>query len=269
MSDIPRGEAPPEELDLEGEEDGIDDGAAVEDQGTGEDGEGAGDQADAEESADLEDGVAAQPQRARRLSQSERLRDRLERTERELAEARGFQRAAEQFRPQQQMGPSPAELAEQQRQEAERLALMSPQEVAAHYYQKGQQEFQRALLMQQLASEDRLDKREYDGQARTSRIHQQYRDRVEAELARERNAGNLRANRDDILARLVGRDAMDRATQAAPRQRQAAANRQRQQQARPTNGRGDAANNGARRGTWGDPEFDARMAAEALRKGIF
>jgi hypothetical protein len=266
MSDDPK--LPPEggeELDL----------GEIEDDGEGEEGDAglAEEGAEAEGAADADGGeeggegdVEPPAPRQGRKSQAQRWRERAERAEREAAEGRGFQRAAEQLRQQPQ----------QQNQEAERVArweqdnlpMMSAQEVAGYYYNKGLQQTQQQMLMQQLQTEDRIDQRDFNQQARTSRVHAQYKDEVERELNAERQRGNLRATRDDILHRLVGRDAIDRASRTASVQRRTAARRVAGAQTRPTNGRGDGAA-GRGKQSWGDPEFDARMAAEALRKGIF
>jgi hypothetical protein len=266
MSDLPDASDGGEELDLgEIEESEIDVGEAGEDSDASEDGEGAGDLAETEEGAE---GDVAPPPRRGRETQAQRLRRQLAEKDRELAEARGFRQAAEQFRPQQ---PQQANVEAERvaKWEADNLPMMSPQEVAAYYFNKGQQQVQQAMLVQSLQQEDRLDKRDYDQQARGSRVHAQYRDAVERELAAERQRGNLRATRDDVLHRLVGRDAVERAASAAPAQRRRAERRVASQQTRPTNARGDGGAAGGRRGTWGDPEFDARMASEALRSGKF
>ena len=265
MSDDPK--LPPEdggeELDLgEIEEGGDQEDAGLPDE-TGE-GETADEGADGEEGAE---GDVEPPPRQGRKSQAQRWRERAERAEREAAEGRGFQRAAEQLRQQQP---------QQHNQEAERVArweqdnlpLMSAQEVAGYYYNKGLQQTQQQMLMQQLQTEDRIDRRDFEQQARTSRVHAQYKDEVERELNAERQRGNLRATRDDILHRLVGRDAIGRASRTESTQRRTAARRVAGAQTRPTNGRGDGAA-GRGKQSWGDPEFDARMAAEALRKGLF
>jgi len=267
MSDDPK--LPPgdggEELDL----------GEIEDDGEGEDAglpDEAGDQEAADEGEGGEEGgegdVEPPAPRQGRKSQAQRWRERAERAEREAAESRGFRQAAEQFQrfqPQQQVNAEAERVA---KWEVDNLPMMSAQEVAGYYYNKGLQQTQQQMLMQQLQTEDRLDKRDFDSQARTSRVHAQYKDEVERELNAERQRGNLRATRDDILHRLVGRDAIDRASRTASVQRRTAARRVAGAQARPTNGRGDGAA-GRGKQSWGDPEFDARMAAEALRKGIF
>lgn len=267
MSDIPTGPADGGE-EIGADEIEIEDGQDGDGEIPGEDGEGAGSEAGAEEGSG--DEVDAPPQRSGRPGRSERYRAENERLRQELAEAKGFQRAAEQFQTQAraQQGPSPAELAEQHRREQEQLSMMSPQEVAAYYYNKAQREVQQAMLYQSLQTEDRIDKQAYDISATTSKFHRDHKSEVERRLVAERNAGNLRATRATILAQIVGEEAMQRGSADSGRQRSAAAGRVRSQQTRPTNGRSDSAG-GGKRGTWGDPEFDARMAAEAMRKGMF
>lgn len=270
MSDIPNPHLGGGEGDLDEIEDDVEIGSPGEGEDTGEDGEGPGGEAgEAGESAGDEGEVEPEPRsRQARPSQSARLRERLAAAERELAEAKGFRQATEQFGAYRQpQGPSPAELERQQQQEAERLSMLSPQEVSAYYYNKGRQELQQTLLMQQLQTEDRIDKRDFDQQAKSSRVHGQYKDAVERELVQERNRGNLRVTREDILHRLVGRDAVDRAARAAPAQRRAAQSRVASQQTRPTGARGDGA--AGARGKPGDPAYDEALAIEAMRKGLF
>ena len=95
--------------------------------------------------------------------------------------------------------------------------------------------------MQQLNTQELIDKQAYESQARTSRIHQQYQPQVEAMLRAERAAGNLSASRDGILNYLVGKDAIERANRGAPVQRRQAAVRVNGQQTRPTGARSDVA----------------------------
>ncbi len=264
MSDIPNTEDGGEELDL----------GEIEDEGQEGDAEGdGGNEADAggdddgqEEGQEGEGDVAAAPERPRRKTEAQRWRDRAERAEREAAEARGFRQAAEQF---QQRQPQQADPAAQQRaleERANRLAMMSPVEAAEYIANERTQQFQQMLLMQQLQTEDRLDKRDYDQQARTDRMRAQYRERVERELQVERNAGNLRATRDGIFYRLFGQDADERAKRAAPSQRRAAARRVAGAQARPTGARGDGAS-GGRRPAPGTPEHDDMLVSEFFKSG--
>src|SRR6185295_12391243 len=137
MSDDPK--LPPEggeELDLGEIEDEAEDNAGLLDEDESPLGEG---EADAEGGGqEGAEGEVEPPPRQGRKSQAQRWRERAERAEREAAEGRGFQRAAEQLRSQQP---------QQANQEAQRLArweqdnlpLMSAQEVGAYYYNKGMQ----------------------------------------------------------------------------------------------------------------------------------
>jgi uncharacterized protein (DUF2164 family) len=266
MSDDPR--LPPEggeELDLgEIEEDEGEDAGLHDEAGEGEAPDEGG---DGEEGA--EGDVEPPAPRVGRKSQAQRWRERAERLEKEAAEGRGFRQAAEQFQrfqPQQQQVNAEAERVA--KWEAENLPMMSAQEVGAYYYQKGMQQSQQQSLWQQVNLKDELDRRDFESAARTNADRRRYKERVEAEYARERQAGNLRAEREKIFKLLWAEDAFARADDDAPMQRRTARGRVARAQARPTNGRGDGAA-GRGKQSWGDPEFDARMAAEALRKGIF
>lgn len=267
MSDIPSDADLGGEGLVDGEIEDVEIGRSGEDEEVGEDGESPGSETDEEEGAG--DEVDEPPATRGRQSQSARLRAERDQLRQELAEARGWQRATEQYQAQRpQQGPSAADLAEQQRREQEQLSMMSPQEVAAYYYQKGQQQFQQAMLMQSLQTEDRIDRQAYEIAASTSKFHHDHKAEVERRLVAERNAGNLRATRQSILSQIVGEQAMARGSQAASGQRRVAARRVASQQTRPTNGRGDGAA-GGRRGKEGDPDHDYQLALEGMRRGIF
>lgn len=270
MSDLP---SPPEdggeELDLgEVEEEGADgaEGDAADGDEAGADAEGDGDE---EEEGQGRNDVAAGGNaagRQGRKSQAQRWRERAERAERQLQDSQPPGWFQQYLQGQQQpRGPDPAEIARQQREEQDRLAMMSPQEVAAYYYQKGQQQIQQAMLMQSLQFEDRIDKRAYDDQARASRFHQQHGAEVERRLQAERNSGNLRATRAGILAQIVGEQAMARAAAAAPQQRRAAQRRVAGQQTRPGGARGDSVGRG--RAAPGTPEHDDALIEEFFANG--
>jgi hypothetical protein len=265
MSDTPNAEDGGEELDLGEIEEDADEGQEGDAADEGDGGHADGDEGQ-EEGQEGDGDVAAAPQRTGRKTQAQRWRERAERAEREAAEARGFRAAAEQFqsRAQQQADPAAQQRAAEER--ANRLAMMSPVEAAEYIANERTQQFQQMLLMQQLQTEDRLDKRDYDQQARTDRHRAQYRERVERELQAERQAGNLRATRDGIFFRLFGQDAAERAARAAPGQRRAAARRVAGAQARPTGARGDGAS-GGRRPAPGTPEHDDMLVSEFFRSG--
>lgn len=253
-----------EELDLGEIEEGEADDAAE----GGEDGSDGADEEhadDGEEEGQEGDVEPPPPPRQGRKSQAQRWRERAERAEREAAEARGFRQAAEHFQQRQpQVDPMAAARAQQER--AERLAMMSPVEAAEFIANERAQQFQQALLYQQLQTRDELDRRDFNQQARTSRLHQQYKERVESELVRKRQAGDLMASREEILHRLVGEAAMERATRAAPAQRRAASRRVAGQTTRPTNARGDGSA-GRGRPAPGSEEHDDMLVDEYFRRG--
>lgn len=265
MSDLPETvDDSGEELDLGEIEEGEADDAAE----GGEDGSDGADEEhadDGEEEGQEGDVEPPPPPRQGRKSQAQRWRERAERAEREAAEARGFRQAAEQFQQRQPQVPN-AEAERVARWEAENLPMMSAQEVSAYHYNKGRNEIQQALLYQQLQMKDELDRRDFNSQARTSRLHQQYKDRVESELTRLRSAGNLMASREEILHRLVGEAAMERANRAAPAQRRAASRRVAGQTTRPTNARGDGSA-GRGRPAPGSEEHDDMLWEEYKRLG--
>lgn len=240
MSDLPGGQGSADEFDLGEEADGEEEIDVGDEGDQSEGGDGEADEGSAE-GADDEGGSEESPRQVGRSggrrTQAQRLRERLERQDTELAELkrRLDQPAAPQYRQ-----PDPAEIARQQREEQARLEMMSPQEVSAYYYQKGQQEFRQSMMAQQVQLQDQMDKQGFEVAARSSKIHRDYQARVEQMVQAERARGNF-ATRENVLTFLVGQDAMRRATAAAPRQRQAAASRVRGQQTRPTGARGDAA----------------------------
>lgn len=259
MSDLPESQPGDEEIDLEGEETEAD---AEIDAGGDEEGD-AGDDGQGQE----EEGDVDPPPRQGRKSQAQRWRDRAERTDRELQalknQFQGFTQGQQQFRQQ----PDPGLARQQAEQRRAQLEMMSPLEAAEFIANEKAQQFQQAMLFQSLQNEDRLDKRDYDLAARTDRTRAQYRDRVEAALAAERQAGNLRATREDEFYKLYGRDVAERAAKAAPGQRKRAAANVARQQTRPGGARGDGAG-GGRRPAPGTPEDDDRIIEEGFRNGM-
>lgn len=265
MSDIPSdAELGGEELDL-GEVDEAEGDAEA--QTLGDDGQDEGDAAGHEdEGQEGEDAGDVAPARSGRRSQSQRLRERNEQLQRELAEARGFRQAAEQFRPQQQPQVDYAAQQRAQQERADRLAMMSPVEAAEFIANERAGQFQQALLMQHLSTQDLIDRRDYEQQARSSKLHSQHREEVERTLQAKRQAGDLLINREEILDRIIGREARERASRAAPAQRRAATTRVNGQRAQPTGARGDAAA-GGRRPQPGSAEHDAMLVQQYFQSG--
>ena len=265
MSDLPEPvDDGGEEFDLGEIEEGETDDAPEAGEHAGEDGADE-EHADDGEEEGQEGDVEPPPPRRGRPTQAQRLRERLAETERKLAEATGYQRAAEQFQQRQpQVDPMAAARAQQER--AERLAMMSPVEAAEFIANEREQRVQQALLYQQLNFKDELDKRDFNQQARNSRDHQRYRDQVESEIARRRQNFDYNTTREEVLQRLVGAAAMERANRAAPAQRRAASRRVAGQTTRPTNARGDGSA-GRGRPAPGSEAADDALVAEYFSRG--
>jgi hypothetical protein len=161
----------------------------------------------------------------RRPTQSQRWRERFTRQEGELAELRRWRQEQERRQPvqQQPQQPSAADLARQEQEERNYLEQLSPAEAIAWVRNRERANFQQALNLQALQTRDLIDKASFDNQAITSAVHARYRERVEDAYLTELRNGNLRATRADVLARLVGQDALSRqgrAREGAQRQGQ-------------------------------------------------
>ena len=180
--------------------------------------------------------------------------------EREVAELRGFQQGISQRQP---VDPQAAQRAEQEFYAS--LEMMPPAQAYQAIVARERQNVGTALQQIEFRSNDRADKQAYDIAARTSRVHQQYRSQVEQTLASERAAGR-NPDREVILKFLVGNDVLERASRAAPAQRNGAAARVASQQTRPTGARGDVAAKG-RRPQPGSLEADIALVEAAIARG--
>ena len=196
--------------------------------------------------------------RAQRRARQE-AEERAARLERELAEARGFQQGMQA----RQVDPQAQARAEQEFYAS--LELMPPAQAYQAIVARERQNVGTALQQIEFRSNDRADKQSYDIAARTSRVHQQYRSQVEQTLASERAAGR-NPDREVILKFLVGNDVLERASRAAPAQRNGAAARVASQQTRPTGARGDVAAKG-RRPQPGSLEADIALVEAAIARG--
>jgi hypothetical protein len=266
MSDLPDPQSGEEELDL-GE---IEEADGEEGAGPDEDADAEGDAGDDGQEQE-EEGDVEPPPRQGRKSQAQRWRERSERDRAAAAETRreldalknqfsGFSQAS------QTRQPDPAQARQQAEWRQAQLEMMSPLQQAEFIANEKAQQFQQAMFYQSLQTEDRLDKRDFDLAARTDPTRARYKGQVEREFAAERQAGNLRASREDIFYKLYGRDVAERAARAAPRQRRAAAANVARQQTRPGGARGDGAA-GGRRPAAGTPEHDDMLVEQYFKEG--
>lgn len=135
----------------------------------------------------------------------------------------------------------PAAQARAAREEQERLELMSPQEVARYYYEKGQQEHRQQLLQVQITTADSMDRQNYATLKAQLPAASRLETQVEQLLRTERAAGNYRFTRQDILRYLVGQEVLEKRASVLPRQQRQGARRVAGQTTRPNGGRGDVA----------------------------
>jgi len=261
---------PPVEEEVLGPEDATED--EVEDVQADADADGGdGVDADGQEGEEgQEDEVADEPPAPRRsgggsetIRAQRRARQEAEaeaaRLRQELAEARGFQQGMQA----RQVDPQAAARAEQEFYAS--LQYMPEEQRLQAVVQRERQTMGSALAQIEFRSNDRADKQAYDIAARTSKVHQQYRSQVEQTLASERAAGR-NPDREVILKFLVGNDVLERASRAAPAQRNGAAARVASQQTRPTGARGDVAAKG-RRPQPGSLEADIALVEAAIARG--
>lgn len=259
MSDVPREPLPApedEELDpfLDQEPDEPEDDPPPD--------EGEDDPADPDEGED--DGGEPQPERQRqgRRRQADRLRTRLDERDREVADLRRQMDELRQGVRQPAIDPLAAQRAEQEFFAS--LEMMAPAQAYQAIMQRGRAEFARELRQRELNTSDALDRQAYETRAANSPLHQRYQRRVEQMVADERRAGNV-VSRMSVFRYLLGMDAEQRATRAAPAQRRNAARRVAGARTTPASGRGD----GARAGNARDQDAADERLLRGIRAGDF
>lgn len=138
---------------------------------------------------------------------------------------------------------------------ADRLALMSPEERIREEVQESlaRNERNTATMVAQLR--DQSDRNDFNAEIERSPLAKKFAGRVEQELANIRTRGQD-LPRKVILAQLVGLQVLSQKGKPNPARNE----RQRQQQSRPANGRGDVpADRGARRGTGTVEDIERRF----------
>lgn len=159
--------------------------------------------------------------------------------------------------------PAPVDpMAAQRELEAEnaRLAMMSPEEQGRYWYQKGQQETQRALAQHQLLTADSQDRRDYAALKREVPAATRLETQVEATLQNLRNQGIYAIGREAILNALVGAEVLQKSRRQAPQARQNGQRRIQRQTTNPANPRGDVPR--------GRPRQDQRQADIDLLRSV-
>ncbi len=171
--------------------------------------------------------------RARAQENEERVRT----FERELMEMKAAQQARAQM--------------EDPNREAERLALMTPEERYDYKLNNALNQIQRQQAVTNFQNADLADKARFDAKVTTDKVYAKYAERVEQARLKYMRDQNTVIPREELLKHIVGDDVLrNRGRAAAKQQRQGAANIQRQQ-APLANGKGNAQGN--RRGASDTP----------------
>ena len=178
--------------------------------------------------------LRAERQRAEQLARDQALR--LEALERTI---------------QQQSRPDPALQARQAQEEAERVAMMAPHEVAQYYANKSAQQMQQQMHAAQRQQMDALDRMDFRSQVATNPLAKKFEPDVERVVAEQARNG-FSIKREEALAYVVGKAMIAKAGTAAKGQRVAGAARVASQTTRRATPGGDVQNDA--RGARGDTQ---------------
>jgi hypothetical protein len=146
--------------------------------------------------------------------------------------------------------------AELDRQEAEQLQLMSPDQQARYFSQKTERAVSQALLQHQVQTADQIDRLAFDRFCERYPAAERLTRQVEDVLAGERRAGR-NPSRETVVKYLLGDELLKRGTRAAGEQRRTGRQRIAREQSRPGNARSTAAPQGRSRsnGEMSDADF--------------
>ena len=228
----------------------------VEDADEGEGDEGGGASDETRQGRD-QDGRASQDgnERSPRVSRSsERIRSLSERIKEEQIRREALERQIAELN-----RPDPQALARQQAEEAERVAMMAPHEVAQYYANKSQQQMQQMLHRQQIQQMDKLDQIEFRSMVSTNPLAKRYADKVEEIVAEGARNGNM-IPRANALAYAIGQDALKNASAAAKPQRAAGAARVAANTVRRGTPGGDVGSDASTRGNNSKAALEKRLA---------
>lgn len=142
--------------------------------------------------------------------------------------------------------------AAEDREFAERIRLLAPEEAAMAVGQRVEQRTYQALMQQELRIGDTLDRQSFAQLMRDEPAARRLSDQIEAVLAAERQAGR-NPTRETVYTYLAGKELRDRSGRAAAQQRRTGQARIAAQTTKPGNSRSTATPTGARR-SGGDSE---------------
>jgi hypothetical protein len=246
-----------------GERDALDDLLEPDDddlEGDGEEaeaGEDEGEEEPPEQEAEAE--PPPPPQRSRAERRIEALRKRAR--EAEATNKRLTDQILGQTRQPQAPPPpiDPYRQAEFDRQEAERVQMMAPHEVAAYYANKTRQEVSQYLQRGQIEIADRLDKQSFETIKANDPVARRLADAVEDQLIAARRDG-MNPTREMCLNTVFGREMRAKAQRQADKQRTQGRRRIAAQTTRPGgNGSTAASPRGQRRRDDSDEALEARL----------
>lgn len=121
--------------------------------------------------------------------------------------------------------PSQADIERYEREEAERIDMMSPAEAARYVRQQMRAEMQQELQRDRIQQRDNSDRSSFESLTGRNPVAARYADKVE-KLVKERRAAGEYVPREVALKFLIGEDALNKGTgKQASQQRRAAANR--------------------------------------------
>jgi hypothetical protein len=146
--------------------------------------------------------------------------------------------------------------AELDRQEAEQLQLMSPDQQARYFSQKTERAVSQALLQHQVQTADQIDRMAFDRFCDRYPAANRYAAQVEEMLSGERRAGR-NPSRETVVKYLLGDELLKRSTRASSEQRRNGRQRIAREQVRPGNGRSTASpqSRGRSNGEMSDADF--------------
>ena len=233
FEDAPNGEAAGEEFVLDPTE------TAASGQGE-DDAPDTGDEQDAQEGGQEE--VAPRRNRANETIRELRARaqeneERVRTFERELMEIKAAQQARQQ--------------AEDPSREAERLAMMTPEERADYKLNNALNQIRREQALSAFKVQDETDKARFDAKAAADKIYAKYADRVEQARLKYMREQNTVIPREELLKHIVGDDVLRNRGKNVGRQAAAGKANIQRQQAPLANGKGNTQAN--RRGAQDTP----------------
>ena len=172
----------------------------------------------------LNDGRETALQKANRLAQE--AREAADRTTRELADLRA------------QVNQRQQPVAETPEAKAARFALMDPEQRVEARFNEAQAASQAHLARMSAALADQTDKATFSTLAASNPLYKRVAPKVEEKLAELRRMGQ-NVDREALAKYVIGEEVLKRSASAIPKQRQAAQQNIRRQNARPGAGRSD------------------------------